>query len=168
MLEDSSKSKEMLHKLSEILTYNLSNTIKKQTSYIKDELEMLDCFIELCKIQLEDRFQFYKDINNVDLKTKVPSMLFQILVENAIKHGVTNFKKGGYVKVLIYQLNSELHIKVVNTSSSVQKKIIKNSGLLNLEKRLQLIYNGQANFSIEYLNKEVISKVSIPIKISVA
>ena len=96
MLEDVEKSRDMLTKLSKMLQYALTkNTV--DSIAVEDELEMVDNYIELAKIQMEDRLAFEKNVAPETLNIKIPPMIIQLLVENAAKHGISNLKEGGKI-----------------------------------------------------------------------
>src|SRR5690606_39358999 len=85
-LEEVERSREMLTKLSEILRYSLTKN-KLNDIPVEEELEMVDHYIDLSKIQFEDRLKFTKRVDPDTLELDIPPMLIQLLVENAIKHG---------------------------------------------------------------------------------
>ena len=93
MLEDVEKSREMLTKLSEILRFSLTKNSNNAIS-VREELEMVDNYIALSKIQLEDRLEFVQNVDSETLDLQIPPMIIQLLVENATKHGISNLKQG--------------------------------------------------------------------------
>jgi len=162
MLEDVDKSREMITRLSDMLRYSLTKNDVAKTA-LKDELEMVDNYIELSKIQLEDRLQYQSEIDKSLLNIKIPPMLIQMLIENAIKHGISNQQKGGIVTLNILKKDENLLITVRNTGKLVSKKGSTKIGLENIKKRLVLIYRNQADFSLKEVEDEVISTIKIPL-----
>ncbi len=163
MLEDVEKSREMLTRLSDLLRYSLTKS-KVDIIPLEDELEMVDHYISLSKIQLEERLTYQQDVPPELLHQEIPPMLILMLVENAIKHGISNLPQGGVVHLSVNKKDDFLQIKVSNTGKILPKKGSTQVGLENIEKRLALIYKKQAKFSLEENGKNVIATIQIPLK----
>ncbi len=162
MLEDVERSREMLTKLSEILRYSLTKNNINAIS-VREELEVVDNYIELSKIQFEDRLQFIENVNSDTLDLQIPPMIIQLLIENAIKHGISNLKQGGTITLNIKKEEAILLIEVKNTG---KLQIAKNStqlGLKNIEQRLKLLYADKASFVLEEVSDEVVAHIKIPL-----
>ncbi len=162
MLEDVDKARNMITSLSETLRYSfMQNTI--DSIALDDELEMVTKYIDLSKIQFEDRLQFESNIDKESLSIQIPPMLIQMLVENAIKHGISNLKKGGLVKIFTKVENKKLWIKVTNSGSLKQNEKTTQVGLQNIKKRLDLLYNKKAFFYLKEEENKVIATIQIPL-----
>ncbi len=163
MLEDVDKSREMITRLSEILRYSLTkNNIDKIA--LAEELEMVENYIALSKIQLEDRLHFTKDIAAKINTLEIPPMLIQMLVENAVKHGISNLPNGGNIKLSVRKEANFVIITVTNTGKLVLHKNSTKLGLENIKKRLSLLYGEKAMFALTEKNNEVFAKIKIPLK----
>ena len=162
MLEDVEKSREMLTKLSEMLRYSLTKNNVNAIA-LQDELEMVDNYIDLSKIQLEDRLTFIKEIAPESLRMEIPPMIIQLLVENAAKHGIGNLKEGGVIK-LITRVNQEsLDIEVINSGQLKIREGSTQVGLKNIKQRLKLLYGERASFTLDPSEKEVKAHIKIPV-----
>ena len=85
---------------------------------------------------------------------KIPSLILQPLVENAVKHGISNTKKGGEVKISARIEEQNLILEVADTGAGVSKENLIESrkrgvGLNNIEQRLYSHFRGAARFEIE-------------------
>lgn len=162
MLEDVEKSREMLTKLSEILRFSLTQNSSNAIS-VQEELEMVDNYIDLSKIQFENRLEFFKNLEDDTLDLQIPPMVIQLLVENAIKHGISNLKKGGVIMLNIKKEKEHLVIEVRNTG---KLKIAEDStqlGLKNIQQRLNLLYADRASFNLNEISNEVVAAIKIPL-----
>lgn len=162
MLEDVEKSREMLTKLSEMLRYSLTKNDVNAIA-LEQELEMVDNYIALSKIQFEDRLLFSKAIDQNTLRVEIPPMIIQLLVENATKHGISSLKSGGTIKLSTFRENNMLFIKVSNTGTLRISNDSTQLGLKNIKQRLRLLYGNDASFAIDELNNEVVSTIKIPL-----
>jgi len=162
MLEDVDKSREMITKLSEMLQFALSkNTV--DAIALSEEIEMVDNYIALSKIQMEERLQYEKVIGLGTETVMIPPMIIQLLVENAAKHGISNLKNGGVIRLTTAIKANELHIVVSNTGAlSIDENSTK-LGLKNIRQRLRLLYAGKGEFSLNEINEEVVATIKIPL-----
>ncbi len=161
MLEDVSKSREMITRLSEMLRYSLTKS-KLDKIILSEELENVSNYIELSKIQLEERLQYKQKIKPDLLQAKIPPMLIQMLIENAMKHGISDLAKGGIIELFVAKENENLCITVKNTGKLKKETTSTKVGIKNIQKRLSLLYTNKANFSLSEKNNQVIAKVIIP------
>lgn len=161
MLEDVEKSREMLTKLSEILRYSLTKNNVNDIA-VRDEVEVVDNYIALSKIQFEDRLEFVKNIDADTLDLRIPPMVIQLLVENAAKHGIANLKNGGRIILTINKQTDQLLIEVRNTGKLEISKDSTQLGLNNIKQRLRLLYADRASFKLEEVANEVMAQIIIP------
>ncbi|WP_420320225.1 sensor histidine kinase [Flagellimonas sp.] len=163
MLEDVEKSREMLTKLSEILRYSLTKNNVNSIS-LAEELETVDNYIDLSKIQFENRLEFVKEVDERMLQHQIPPMIIQLLVENASKHGISNLKKGGRIVLVVKQDKDVMQIQVRNTGQLKLQKNTTQLGLKNIRQRLKLLYGDKASFSLTEMDGEVVADIKIPME----
>ncbi len=163
MLEDVERSREMLTKLSEILRYSLTKN-KLNDIPVEEELEMVDHYIDLSKIQFEDRLKFTKRVDPDTLELDIPPMLIQLLVENAIKHGISNLKQGGEIVLSMERREAQLEIEVRNTGGLKNSGDSTQLGNNNIKQRLKLLYGDRASFTLGEEEGEVVARITIPLK----
>lgn len=162
MLEDVEKSREMLTKLSEMLRYSLTKNNMNGIA-VEEELEMVDNYIALAKIQFENRLQFVKKVDPDLLQLQIPPMIIQLLVENAAKHGISKLREGGKIILHIHKNGDELQILVTNTGKLHLSKGSTHLGLHNIKQRLNLLYGDKASFDLKEKGGEVIASIKIPL-----
>lgn len=162
MLEDVERSREMLTKLSEMLRYSLTqNDIN--TTTLESELEMVSNYVALSKIQFEDRLQFNTEIDPDSLKAEIPPMIVQLLVENAVKHGISSRKEGGEVRLKTGVREGFLRIEVANNGDLKLGGESTQLGLKNIRQRLKLLYGENGEFRLFQEGELVVAEVKIPI-----
>lgn len=162
MLEDVNKARNMLTSLSETLRYSLTQNNINAIA-LEDELEMVEKYVDISKIQFENRLQFELAVDESSLSIQIPPMLIQMLVENAIKHGISNIKHGGKISVIAKVVNNLLLIKVVNSGNLQSNKRGTQVGIQNIKKRLDLLYDKKATFSLHQEEKNVVATIQIPL-----
>jgi len=162
MLEDVDRARNMLTSLSETLRYSLTKSNVSSIA-LEDELEMVENYIEISKIQFENRLQFETNIDKASLNTQIPPMIIQMLVENAIKHGISNLKEGGKINLVTNIKDSQLLIEVANSGKLRSSPNSTQLGLKNIQQRLELLYGEAATFSLEEIENKVVATIKIPI-----
>ncbi|MEX0290303.1 MAG: sensor histidine kinase [Flavobacteriaceae bacterium] len=162
MLEDVERSRDMLTKLSEMLRYSLTKNDVNAIA-LEEELEMVENYIDLSKIQFEDRLTFVKEIDPGSLNIPIPPMIIQLLIENAAKHGISNLKQGGVITLRTSAEEQELTIQVRNTGKLHLDEHSTQLGLKNIRQRLRLLYGELAKFTLREEGGEVIADIKIPL-----
>ncbi len=162
MLEDVDRARNMLTSLSETLRYSLTKSDVNSIA-LEDELEMVENYIEISKIQFENRLQFETHIDEASLNKQIPPMIIQMLVENAIKHGISNLKVGGEVILSTVIKDDLLQIEVINSGTLQSNKNTTQLGLKNIKKRLELLYGEKATFNLNEVKNQVVATIKIPL-----
>lgn len=165
MLEDVERARDMLTRLSKVLRYSLTAP-KKEFISLQQELEIVEAFLALAKIQLEDRLNVIREIDSGLEQSNIPPMLLQMLVENAIKHGISEVAGGGELVIHIARHENGLIIRVTNPGKLGQSQAMQQStqlGTDNIRQRLALLYNGQASFELTQQGEQVVAEVNLPL-----
>lgn len=158
--EDPIKSKEMITRLSELLRSSLLSD-KTNTVPLEQEIETVENFLEISKIQYEERLQFSMDIAPETRDIQVPPMILQMLVENAVKHGISMLKNGGDIDIKTYIEDDNFNLVVKNTGQLNHRESSTKIGIKNIQERLRLLYDNHASFSLIENESDVIAQIKI-------
>ncbi len=132
---------------------------------LEKELKIVEDYLALEQIRFEDRLVVVYEIDPETLKNFIPPMMLQMLVENAIKHGIGKSIKGGQVKII--SKNSDGFFNIVVQNTGILENVINTEGfgLQSTESRLELLFGGKANFTITALDGPLVeAKIMIPLK----
>ncbi len=161
--EDQEKAREMITHLSGLLRYSVQFNNQEKVS-LEDELQVVKNYLRLESIQFEDRLQYKLDIGPETLEYKVPPMVVQMLVENAIKHGISNLPSGGEVNVNSRLEGDSLLVEVLNTGQLKDEVTGTGIGLRNASERLGLLFGKLSDLKIENVQGNMVcARFSIPI-----
>lgn len=171
-LKDINKANSCLESLSDYLRYSLSFNIKETT--IGNEIESLKSYVNLQLIRYE-KIKVDYDIDNDALEFKIPKLVIQPLVENAFVHGLKS--KRGIISILVKNDDESIKVIVKNSggmdasridyiNSSIENgKEIKegNHGvaLVNIYKRMHLMYGDKARVYLASENDETMSVIEV-------
>lgn len=135
-------TREMIASLADLFRYQLRAT-QEDLVPVADEITFVKKYLELEKARYGARLQLQLDIAGDVLDKKIPPMILQPLVENAIRHGISPKIEGGQVTVQIHRFGEKLQIQIADTGVGVKdKKAIwsKGIGLKNTAQRLEKMY----------------------------
>lgn len=151
--ESPPKAKKSVTGLAEILRKTLYMGEQKTVSF-SDELQLVKTYLDLEKMRYEERLSVKYDICRGCEHHKIPALMLQTLVENAVKHGISKLTAGGEISITAQFKGGNLVVKVVNPgrwveAGSDQKKNKKGFGLPNAVERLKLLYGRDDLLKIE-------------------
>lgn len=158
MFEDADETVKLIEATSKILRYNLD--CKDKMVRLKEEIRMIKAYVIIQETRFQDQMSFSFDIDkNLD-DVKVPPMLIQPIVENAIIHGLREKDSGGIIKIAVKEQNSFISISIVDNGIGMDNKKmntvmseVKNEsvglGVFNVKKRLELYFNRNDLFVIK-------------------
>jgi len=135
-------TREMLASLADLFRYQLRAS-QEDLVAVKDEVDFVQKYLELEKARYGDRLHLHLDIAEEVLHKKIPPMILQPLVENAIKHGISPKIEGGEVSLQIQRLGEKIWIEIADTGVGVKNKKAmwsKGIGLKNTAQRLEKMY----------------------------
>jgi two-component system LytT family sensor kinase len=135
------KAQEMVINLSEFMRYSLSFSDNKMST-LKQELYHLRLYLEIEKVRFGGRLAVDEAMEDGILEWPLPPMILQPLVENAVKHGVYDTPGQSFVRITGKQTDSWLEITVINNfDPAIPGKRGTGTGLANVMKRMQMVYN---------------------------
>jgi sensor histidine kinase YesM len=159
--EDPNRARNAVTNLSNILRSSMQ-TEKQETVPLERELNIVKDYLALEHVRFEDRLKIEYNINEETLSQPVPPMMLQTLVENAIKHGIGKQLRGGIVKVSS-QFEDGYHQLIVQNSGHLNGHANADGfGLSSTRNRLDLMFEGRAQFEISQEGDLVVAKVLIP------
>lgn len=161
--------------LSKILRYSIKGhnivTVNTELSYIED-------YINIIQIRFGWKYSIEIEIDSEIEKCLVIKMLLQPIVENAFYHGLEQSLKSGRLRIIGYKINSDNHIcfKIIDNGIGMsvekvailkaklkgtnnEKKLIMSNveehlGILNINRRIKLIYGNEFGIDIESVHNE--------------
>lgn len=159
--ENPGKSKEAITQLSNILRNSLASEKRGLTKF-EDELKIVKDYLSLESIRFEERLKTEYSIAPGSNDFWVPPFMIQTLVENGIKHGISQLTEGGTIALKTVIIDDELKIQISNSGHYVNGKK-SGLGLTNTVQRLKLLYGDAAYLRISNeKNNFVFTEVKIP------
>jgi two-component system LytT family sensor kinase len=127
MLPVSSRPRDLLAHLATCFRKNLKRS--NELSTIAEELEHVRAYLEIEKARFEDRLSVELDIDPELLEVKVPTFTLQPLLENAIKHGISDMLGPGTARIRVYRDGAGVRIDVEDNAGAYEEKRRRGDGL---------------------------------------
>jgi LytS/YehU family sensor histidine kinase len=147
---DAKAAEKALEHLGEMLRYVLDDAAGDEVE-LEDEWAFVRHYLALESLRLSDRLQVRTELDPEALECRIPPFTVQILVENAIKHGIAPLARAGTVWIRARRLNASLRIEVRDDGVGLKREDLSAKGGLGLralEERLRTRYQGQALLEI--------------------
>ncbi len=138
-LQRSALAAPVTRKLADMMRYMLYETSSPKVLLTSD-VAFIENYIELEKLRLDSHIQISFDVQGDTSGMKIEPFLFLPFVENAFKHGVENEIKRGYVSIVLLIENDEIIFQAENSKPAIQEEKTSGVGLLNVKKRLEILY----------------------------
>src|SRR3569623_18164 len=141
---DPARAETILEDLSDLFRHALVEAGEPVT--LSDEIDLARRYLEIEQVRFGDRLQVEFSIDTEAASARVPPLLLQPLVENAVKHGVEPSESGAQVKVSTQRRGSTVVIKVTNYVPAGQGSPGHGVAQANVRERLVLLHDVQSQF----------------------
>ena len=184
MMEGADKTCLFIENMADFFRSNMKSF--DQDSTIRDEIKLVDCYIYILNVRFSGGIHFYKDIDESLLDVRVPRMILQPVVENAVNYGIRDIEYEGNIRMTVYLEGENINITIVDNGLGMEQSIIERImtsrfedraslkeqtvtrdsngiGLGNVINRLRLYYDREEVFEIESEGRNKGTKVTIHI-----
>lgn len=180
MMEGADKTCLFIEHMADFFRYNIKKLDQDVT--LTDEIRLVDSYIYILNVRFSGDIQFVKEIEEEYLNLKVPAMILQPIVENAVNYGIHGIDWGGFIKLSVYRSEQNICLSVKDNGVGISQDRIdkimrgeiqesdleRNSngvGLGNVINRLQMYFNREDVLEIKSEGKDKGTEVIIYIPI---
>lgn len=136
---------------------------------LRDELEICRSYLHIEQLRLAERLSCHWQVDEGLEDKRLPSLLIQPLVENAVIHGIEPLAEGGEIKIRIHTEASDWVIEVDNPCADSQIDTTGNQiAQANIRERLAAIYAGQASMQTEIIEGRYRVRIKLPLPVDEA
>jgi LytS/YehU family sensor histidine kinase len=140
----------LIARLSSLLRMSLDNTRVHEVT-VRQEMNFLESYLDIQRVRFSDRLRVDIAIEPEAMDARIPNLLLQPLVENAILHGIAPKAGPGCVEVRGHVAAGQLHLEVRDDGPGLgdgQKRAKEGIGLSNTRERLTKIYGVHGQLSL--------------------
>ena len=149
LLKQTERANAMLARLSSFLRYTLANEPTAKVT-LAQEVETLKLYLEIEKMRFEDRLRPHFKIESETIGARLPSLLLQPLIENAIKYAVTPSETGADIWLTAHREGQGVRIEVADNGdgegAALSASPSTGVGLANIRDRLSQAYGAAHRF----------------------
>lgn len=140
----------MVSRLSELLRYALESTDDQEVE-LRRELEFLDRYLEIERVRFGDRLSVLISVDGSCMDMKVPNLVLQPLVENAIRHGIAPHARRGVLEIGGHVEGGRLILEVTDNGGGLMETRTgrRGIGLENTRARLRALYGEEQGLELE-------------------
>ena len=120
--EKSHTTEELIYCLSDLLRYNLKQDDELHT--IGAEMDNIEKYLYIQKVRYKNRLEYEIDIPDQIKPHRIPNMIIQPIVENALIHGITPKRDGGKIKIYAEKYKNDIKISVMDNGNGFPKEVI--------------------------------------------
>ncbi|MGE5468755.1 MAG: sensor histidine kinase [Ignavibacteria bacterium] len=142
------RARRMLIDLTALLRTALARTRQPEVS-LGEELELLRAYLGIMEVRMGSRLQWSLDADEKLLAARLPPLLVQPLVENAVRHGLEPKAAGGRVAVRCREDDRAMSIEIEDDGLGFAPGQAAGVGLANVRKRLRACYGDAASLALE-------------------
>lgn len=163
ILSEPEKARKMVTHISDLLRYSIQFNAAEKVS-LKEEIEIVKDYLFLEEIQFNERLKYTIEVDPETEAFEIPPMAIQILVENAIKHGLSIQKQGGEISIVTAKIDGFLSISVSNTGQLSSNNKREGIGIKNLMERMKILFGEFAEFELSNVDQNSVeAKLKIPL-----
>ena len=143
MTRDTKTAREMLQRLSDLLRTALAHSGRNEIP-LGEEMEFVLAYLEIERMRFGKRLKVEIHVDPASLDARIPNMIIQPLVENAIQHGIARMRAGGTLELAAECVEGRLRIMIGNDgppkSATRPQPAGSGIGLTNARSRLSQLY----------------------------
>ncbi len=166
IVEEPARAQNAVTQLARTLRYTLGSG-QDELVTLEQELAIVDDYLELEGLRLGERLRVERDITRQARSVRIPVMLLQTLVENAIKHGIAELPAGGALRIHADVGEGTFVLEVQNPRPERRRATTHEGiGVNNAQKRLQLLFGSDASFELDLSRPAwALARVRLPSRI---
>lgn len=111
----------LLSDVGTLLRQSLESDYQAEVS-LGRELEFIECYLEVEKTRFPERLHYTREVPTELLEAQVPGLILQPLVENAVKHGISQMAVPGLILLRVRAKNGVLEIELWNSTEAASQE----------------------------------------------
>ena len=160
---ESKKAQEMTLKLADFLRFSISEKPDTMRNF-SDEMDNISKYLDIEKIRFGDRLVVVEDVAKKCLDALIPSLILQPIVENAVKHGMSESLGKVKIRIIADCFHGFLKVQIENDFDEQAPKVNSGNGigLQNIKQRLKLTFGREDLLTVGTEKGKFLVSISFP------
>ena len=158
--------------LSKFLRYLLDHDPEAKVT-VQQEVNALMLYLDIEKVRFEERLTIDLKVDNKVENGLIPSLLFQPIIENSMKHAISKSEDGGTLHVSVQLINNQLNIELSDSGTDIycdinsqEVKENRSIGMKNTTSRLEAMYPNRHDLSYDLNDAGFKTRITIPFELA--
>ena len=154
LVQDGKQANKMISQLSAFLRFSLDSDPLQKTT-LAEEVRAIELYLDIERTRFGDRLKLTVDIGDELLDARVPSLILQPAIENAIKYAIAQMETGGEISIVGMRDGDFIKLEVCDNGPDAPRDpndLLRNAktgvGLVNMRDRLTYLYQDRAQFKL--------------------
>ena len=122
MMEGAEKTCIFIGNMADFFRYNVRKI--GQDTTLAEELELVDNYLYILNVRFAGEIHYQKQVNEKLISLKMPSMILQPIVENAVNHGIRNMEGEGVITLQVYREDGRTYVEIADNGSGISEEKI--------------------------------------------
>lgn len=159
---DPARAEQVLEDLAELFRTAIAE--QRASVTLAEEISLAERYLAIEQVRFGSRLRVLWELDDAASQARLPPLLLQPLVENAVRHGVEPSAEGGVVRVRTQAHRGEVTISIDNTLADAQAAATPGHGiaLANVQERLRLMHDLAARFDARRLDGWWRVRITLP------
>ena len=150
---DQEEAEATVHDLADLFRYTL-DTAEREFVPLDEELNFLDRYLRIERARFGERLHVERSIHPESRKAKIPPLILQPIVENALRHGIGHRKRGGTITIATTCDDDVCQVRISDDGPGIPEKKLEEvfssgRGLRNVNERLLNLYQESNGVAVE-------------------
>jgi LytS/YehU family sensor histidine kinase len=157
---DAARAEEAIERLGDLLRYSLGS---EPNVLLSQEWKFTHDYLAFEQLRLGDRLDVRSEAHAAALAAIVPPLIFQPLVENAVRHGIAERPAGGHIAISARTTDGRLRLRVADDGPGLAGNPTDGVGLASVRRRLAATYGDRARLQIEAVGTGFVVTMTLPL-----
>ncbi len=148
--QGSERALPLLDAITGLLEGTLERLRQHEHSTLGEEVEMVRHYLAIMSLRLGERLVHRVEVDAALYGFRLPPLMLQPLVENAIRHGIECSEDGGTIQLMAQVSGTQLRLQITNSGGPLNTASSAGHGMAiaNLRQRLQALYGDRASLTL--------------------
>ncbi len=120
MMEGADRTYEYVQTVADFFRYNVRK--QDETVGIENEVDLVDNYIRILNVRFSGDIRYERQIDERLMKVKMPAMILQPIVENAVNHGIREMGNKGRILLRVYRDGDRVYISVKDNGKGISEE----------------------------------------------